>query len=78
MVIHVIHPYLIYKLSKLGNMNNYFFNLFKFLFILNSLRQFRIQPINYQNLPICQPCLCYLNVSDGRYVSKLKMKFALN
>ncbi|CAF2529886.1 unnamed protein product [Rotaria sp. Silwood2] len=32
-----------------------------------SLRQFRIQPNNFLNLPKCQPCLCFLNVSDGRY-----------
>ncbi|CAF3281729.1 unnamed protein product, partial [Rotaria sp. Silwood2] len=31
-----------------------------------SLRQFRIQPNNFLNLPKCQPCLCFLNVSDGR------------
>lgn len=40
-----------------------------------SLRQFRIQLINYQNLPQCQGCSCRLNVSDGLYVRKYKKKF---
>ena len=40
-----------------------------FLFFVFSLRQFQIQPTQYQNLPRCQPCSCFLNVSDGRYVS---------
>jgi len=43
---------------------------FLFFFDRNSLRQFQIRPIYFQTLPVCQPCLCLLNVSDGFYVSK--------
>ncbi|CAF0770612.1 unnamed protein product [Adineta steineri] len=32
-----------------------------------SLRQFRVQLMNFQNLPVCQSCSCILNVSDGQY-----------
>ncbi|CAF5086493.1 unnamed protein product, partial [Rotaria sp. Silwood1] len=42
-----------------------------------SLRQFRIQPNNFLNLPKCQPCLCVLNVSDGRYLDQANLNVFL-
>ncbi|CAF0892364.1 unnamed protein product [Rotaria sordida] len=42
-----------------------------------SLRQFRIQPNNFLNLPKCQPCLCILNVSDGRYSNQANLNIYL-
>ncbi|CAF1322015.1 unnamed protein product [Adineta ricciae] len=35
--------------------------------VKTSLRQFRLQLTNFQNLPVCQTCICVLNVSDGQY-----------
>ncbi|UJR35212.1 hypothetical protein I4U23_027979 [Adineta vaga] len=35
--------------------------------IKTSLRLFQLQLTTFQNLPVCQTCVCVLNVSDGQY-----------
>ncbi|CAF1594132.1 unnamed protein product [Rotaria magnacalcarata] len=45
--------------------------------IKTSLRQFRIQLNNFLNLPKCQPCICYLNVSDGRHYNETNLNVYL-
>ncbi|UJR10619.1 hypothetical protein I4U23_014816 [Adineta vaga] len=42
-----------------------------------SLRDFQIRPIYFQTLPVCQPCLCVLNVSDGLYSSQTNLNVRL-
>ncbi|CAF1114625.1 unnamed protein product [Adineta ricciae] len=38
-----------------------------------SLRDFQIRPIYFQTLPVCQPCRCSLNVTDGLYSSQTNL-----
>ncbi|CAF0944633.1 unnamed protein product [Rotaria sordida] len=42
-----------------------------------SVRNFQIQPIYSQTLPICRPCLCTLNVSDGLYSTQTNLNILL-